>query len=148
MEMRERVDCPAKVLKLHDDEVTEYAILSHRWGKKEVAYDEIVELAKMDKEKRDEIRQRDGYQKILDSCKRAEKDGTSGCGWTLAVSTNEAVLSSLRPSIPCTGGMKTPKYAMCISTTFSTHPFPLRLTMRGMPTAGRSGSHVGGRCRR
>ena len=40
-----------------------------------MAYDEIVELAKMDKEKRDEIRQRDGYRKILDSCKRAEKDG-------------------------------------------------------------------------
>ena len=75
METRERVDCPAKVLELRDDEVTEYAILSHRWGEKEVGYDEIVELAKMDKEKRDEIRQRDGYRKILDSCKQAEKDG-------------------------------------------------------------------------
>ena len=75
METRERVDCPAKVLELRDDEVTEYAILSHRWGEQEVGYDEIVELAKMDKEKRGEIRQRDGYQKILDSCKQAEKDG-------------------------------------------------------------------------
>ena len=75
METRERVDCPAKVLELRDDEVTEYAILSHRWGEKEVGYDDIVELAKMDKEKRDEIRQRDGYRKILDSCKQAEKDG-------------------------------------------------------------------------
>ena len=37
-------------------------------------YDEIVELAKMDEEIRDEIRQRDGYRKILDSCKQAEKD--------------------------------------------------------------------------
>ena len=75
METKERVDCPAKVLELRDDEVTEYVILSHRWGEQEVGYDEIVELAKMDKEKRDEIRQRDGYRKILDSCKQAEKDG-------------------------------------------------------------------------
>ena len=75
METRERMDHPAKVLELRDDEVTEYAILSHRWGEQEVGYDEIVELAKMDKKKRDEIRQRDGYQKIVDGCKRAEKDG-------------------------------------------------------------------------
>ncbi|KIM59684.1 hypothetical protein SCLCIDRAFT_61840, partial [Scleroderma citrinum Foug A] len=69
------VDCPAKVLELRDDEVTEYAILSHRWGEQEVGYNEIVELAEMDKEKRDEIRQRDGYQKILDSCKQSKRDG-------------------------------------------------------------------------
>ena len=75
METRERVNCQVKVLELRDDEVTEYAILSHRWGEREVGYHEIVELAKMDKEKRDEIRQRDGYQKILDGCKQAEKDG-------------------------------------------------------------------------
>ena len=75
METREQVDCPAKVLELRDDEVTDYAILSHRWGEKEVGYDEIVELAMMDKQKRDEIRQRDGYRKILDSCKQANKDG-------------------------------------------------------------------------
>ena len=68
METRERVNCQVKVLELRDDEVTEYAILSHRWGEREVGYHEIVELAKMDKEKRDEIRQRDGYQKILDGC--------------------------------------------------------------------------------
>ena len=75
METRERVDCLAKVLELRDDEVTGYAILSHRWGEQEVGYDEIVELAKMDEVKKDEIRQRDGYQKILDSCKQAKKDG-------------------------------------------------------------------------
>ena len=40
MEMRERVDCPAKVLELRDDEVTEYAILSHRWGEQEVKYED------------------------------------------------------------------------------------------------------------
>ena len=45
-------------------------------GSEEVEYDEIVELAKRD-EKRDEIRrQRDGYQRILDSCgKQVKKDG-------------------------------------------------------------------------
>ncbi|KIM59673.1 hypothetical protein SCLCIDRAFT_57695, partial [Scleroderma citrinum Foug A] len=58
-----------------DDEVTKYAILSHRWIGQEVDYDEIVELAKMDEETRVEIRQREGYRKILDSCKQAEKDG-------------------------------------------------------------------------
>ena len=75
MEERERVDRRAKVLEYCDDEVTKYAILSHRWIGQEVDYDEIVELAKMDDETRDEVRQRDGYQKILDSCKQAEKDG-------------------------------------------------------------------------
>ena len=40
MEMRERVDCPAKVLELRDDEVTEYAILSHWWGEQEVKYED------------------------------------------------------------------------------------------------------------
>ncbi|KIM59572.1 hypothetical protein SCLCIDRAFT_27267 [Scleroderma citrinum Foug A] len=62
---RKRVDCPVKVLELCDDKVTD-----KKWE-----YDEIIELAKMDEEKRDGIRQRDGYQKILDSCKQAEKDG-------------------------------------------------------------------------
>ena len=38
-------------------------------------YDEMVELAKMDRKERDEIRQRDGYRKILQCCERAEKDG-------------------------------------------------------------------------
>jgi len=75
MEKRERVDRRAKVLEFRDDEVTKYAILSHRWIAQEVEYDEIVELAKMDEEMRDEIRQRDGYRKILDSCKQAKKDG-------------------------------------------------------------------------
>ena len=44
-------------------------------GEQEVKYDDIIELAKMNKEKRDEICQRDGYQKILDGCEQAEKDG-------------------------------------------------------------------------
>ena len=70
-----RVDRRAKVLDFGDDEVTEYAILSHRWvTEQEVDYDEMVGLAKMDEEERDEIRQRDGYQKILHSCEQARKD--------------------------------------------------------------------------
>ncbi|KIM59819.1 hypothetical protein SCLCIDRAFT_61681, partial [Scleroderma citrinum Foug A] len=56
-----------------------YAILSHRWLEQqgqtaEVRYDEMAELAKMD-EDRDEIRQRDGYQKILHSCEQTKQDG-------------------------------------------------------------------------
>ncbi|KIM65930.1 hypothetical protein SCLCIDRAFT_61902, partial [Scleroderma citrinum Foug A] len=57
-----------------DDEATEYAILSHRWIAQEVDYTKMVELAKMNEE-RDEIRQRDGYRKILQSCEQAQKDG-------------------------------------------------------------------------
>ena len=70
-----RVDRRAKVLEFGDDEVTEYAILSHRWTGQEVDYNEIVELAKMAKDERSEIRQRDGYRKILQSCEQAKKDG-------------------------------------------------------------------------
>ena len=69
-----RVDRRAKVLEFGDDEVAEYAILSHRWTRQEVDYNEIVELAKMAKEERSEIRQRDGYRKILESCEQAKKD--------------------------------------------------------------------------
>ena len=70
-----RVDRRAKVLEFVDDEVTEYAILSHRWIEQEVHCDEVVKLAKMDEEERTEIRQRDGYRKILQSCNQAKKDG-------------------------------------------------------------------------
>ena len=72
---RKRVDRRVKVLEFGNDEATEYAILSHRWIAQEVDYDEMVELAKMDRKERDEIRQRDGYRKILQSCKQAQKDG-------------------------------------------------------------------------
>lgn len=61
-------------LELHDDATTAYAILSHRWGK-EVNYSEMVKLLKMNEEDRNELRQRDGYRKICDSCERAAKDG-------------------------------------------------------------------------
>ncbi|KAI6105261.1 heterokaryon incompatibility protein-domain-containing protein, partial [Pisolithus croceorrhizus] len=51
-----------------------YAILSHRWGA-EVSYKEMTGLMKMAERKRDEVRQRAGYQKIIKSCKQAMKDG-------------------------------------------------------------------------
>ncbi|KIM59573.1 hypothetical protein SCLCIDRAFT_27271 [Scleroderma citrinum Foug A] len=70
-----QMDCQAKVLEFCDDEATKYAILSHGWIGQEVEYDEIVELTKMDEEKRDKIHHRNGYRKILDGCKQAEKDG-------------------------------------------------------------------------
>ncbi|KAL4068453.1 heterokaryon incompatibility protein-domain-containing protein [Scleroderma yunnanense] len=69
------VDYRTEVVEFCDDEAKEYAILSHRWIGKEVKYEEMVELTEMDTRKRDEIRQRDGYKKILHSCAQAERDG-------------------------------------------------------------------------
>ena len=57
------------------DDETDYAILSHRWNDTEVNYEEIVDLAKMEGQKRDDIRERAGYKKILDTCRQAQKDG-------------------------------------------------------------------------
>ena len=70
----------------------------------------------------------------------------SGCGSTLAVSTSEAAQSYPRPSIPCIGGMKMQRYAMHTCTMSPIHDFPLRGTMRGIPTSvdGQSGSCMGG----
>jgi len=70
-----RVDRHTIVLEFGDEEATEYAIPSHQWVGGEVDYDEIVELTKMDREDREEIHQCDGYRKILDTCKQAQKDG-------------------------------------------------------------------------
>ena len=70
------VDRQIKVLRFPPDKDTQYAILSHRWGKEteEVDYEEMIELANMNREKQDDIRKRDGYQKILRSCKQAKED--------------------------------------------------------------------------
>ncbi|KAI6118069.1 heterokaryon incompatibility protein-domain-containing protein [Pisolithus sp. B1] len=65
-----------EVLKDGDDSTTSYAILSHRWGA-EVNYQEMTKLLKMTERKRDEVRRRDGYQKIIKSCELAMKDGYS-----------------------------------------------------------------------
>ncbi|KAI5981191.1 heterokaryon incompatibility protein-domain-containing protein [Pisolithus marmoratus] len=62
-----------EILKELDDETESYAILSHRWGV-EVTYEEMIGFMKMEEWKRDEVRKRDGYQKIIKSCERAMKD--------------------------------------------------------------------------
>ncbi|KAI6158981.1 heterokaryon incompatibility protein-domain-containing protein [Pisolithus thermaeus] len=67
-------DPEREVMKELDDENTRYAILSHRWGA-EVDYKEMTRLMKMEERKRNEVRQRSGYQKIIESCKQAMKDG-------------------------------------------------------------------------
>jgi len=79
---RKGVELPTKVFEFCDDETsTAYAILSHRWIETpegettEVNYDEMIGLARMEKVEQDEVRRRLGYQKILDSCKQAKKDG-------------------------------------------------------------------------
>ena len=69
------VDRRTKVLEFRDDEATKYAILSHRWiDPTEVDYEEMVDLAKMDRQEQDEIRSRFGYKKIVDTCKQAKRD--------------------------------------------------------------------------
>ncbi|KIO06384.1 hypothetical protein M404DRAFT_480734 [Pisolithus tinctorius Marx 270] len=50
-----------------------YCILSHRWTKNEVTYEEMKSLTKM--ENKNEIRSRSGYQKILRCCERTQCDG-------------------------------------------------------------------------
>ncbi|KAI5983268.1 heterokaryon incompatibility protein-domain-containing protein [Pisolithus orientalis] len=69
-----QADPDTEVLKYGDDKTTSYAILSHRWGM-EVSYKEMTKLLKMEERKRDKVRQRDGYQKIIEGCERALKDG-------------------------------------------------------------------------
>ncbi|KAI6118538.1 heterokaryon incompatibility protein-domain-containing protein, partial [Pisolithus croceorrhizus] len=66
-------DPEREVLKELDAGATQYAILSHRWGT-EVSYKEMTGLMRMEERKRDEVRQRTGYQKIIESCKQALKD--------------------------------------------------------------------------
>ena len=71
-----QVDRRSKVLEFCDDEATGYAILSHRWiDPTEVDYKEMADLAKMIVEDRDEIRYREGYKKILNTCEQAQRDG-------------------------------------------------------------------------
>ncbi|KAI6041064.1 heterokaryon incompatibility protein-domain-containing protein [Pisolithus marmoratus] len=58
----------------------QYAILSHCWGvvelgEKEVSFKEMIKLLVKGEAKRDEIRRRTGYKKIIDTCRQAQKDG-------------------------------------------------------------------------
>ena len=72
----EQADRRTKILEFCDDDATKYAILSHRWiVPTEVDYEEMVDLVKMDRQERDEIRGRLGYRKIVDTCKQAKQDG-------------------------------------------------------------------------
>ena len=146
-----RVDRRAKVLEFGDDEVTEYAILSHRWTEQEVDYNEVVKLAKMPEEREVKFASAMAIERSSRAAGRQRRTGTSGCGWTLAVSTSEAAQSYQKPSIPCTGGTKTQGY---VTRTFATstpaRPFPLRVIIeigRGR-MAGQSGSRGGGHSKR
>ncbi|KAI5984904.1 heterokaryon incompatibility protein-domain-containing protein [Pisolithus orientalis] len=70
----QQADPECEILKELDHKGTRYAILSHRWGD-EVGYEEMTGLMKMEERKRDAVRQRNGYQKIIKSCEQASKDG-------------------------------------------------------------------------
>ena len=79
MKKGEKANRRTKVFEWRNDETTRYAILSHRWIEKdgedqEVSYEDMANLPKAEEEERDEIRQRPGHQKIIDSCEQA-KDG-------------------------------------------------------------------------
>ena len=140
-----RVDRRAKVLEFGDDEVMEYAILSHRWIQQEVDYNEVVKLAKMTEEERTEVRQRDGYRKILQSCEQSKKDGYKWL-WVDTCCIDKGSSAELSGAINSMYRWYENSRIMRTSMTSPAHPFPLRVTMRSMPsrTAGRSGSHVGG----
>ncbi|KAI5993801.1 heterokaryon incompatibility protein-domain-containing protein [Pisolithus orientalis] len=69
----QQADPECEVLKEDNSKSTRYAILSHRWSD-EVGYEEMTGLMKMEEHKRDKVRQRSGYQKIIKSCKQAVKD--------------------------------------------------------------------------
>ena len=71
MQVEHQID---KVLDFHDDDTTEYAILSHQWiDNTEISYDEMVGLANMEKGERDAIRGGAGYKRILDTCQQTQK---------------------------------------------------------------------------
>ena len=75
MSKGELVPRRSRVLAICEAKITEYAILSHRWTDMEVDYEEMVDLPKMEEGERDEIRERLGYRKILDTCLLAKRDG-------------------------------------------------------------------------
>ena len=82
---------------------------------------------------------------IMGTCQQARRDGTSGYGSTLAVSTGEAVQSYPRSSIPCIAGIKTRGYDMHTSTMSMAPLFLPRKAMKLIPSriAGASDSRMG-----
>ena len=107
----------------------------------------MIDLAKMNAEERDEIRQRQGYKKILDTCQQARSDKYE---LALAASTNEAAQNYPKPSVLYIGGTQTRGYATLTSMTSRVPSFPLKETTGNIPSqmAGQSGFLVGGRSRR
>ena len=145
MDDGKRVDRRTRVLEFRDDEATEYAILSHRWiDPTKVDYEEMVTLPKM------KFVVGLATRRYWIPASRQRRTGMSRYGLILAASTSEAAQSCLKPSIQCIGGTQTRGYAMRFSATFLALSFPLRKTMKSIPTrmAGRSGFRVGGRYRR
>ncbi|KAI5995882.1 heterokaryon incompatibility protein-domain-containing protein [Pisolithus albus] len=73
-----RAEHKTEVLQETDDKFDEgYAIVSHRWGPDgtEVSYEQMTGLMKMEEQEREQVRQRDGYHKIIRSCEQAREDG-------------------------------------------------------------------------
>ena len=105
-----RADHQAEVLsRFLDDQVIDYAILSHRWTRtwQELDYNEVVGLAKMNEKERMRFVSVMAIERSSRAASWRRRMGASGCGSTLVVSTSEAAQSYQRPSIPCTGGSKT-----------------------------------------
>ena len=142
-----RVNRRTKIFEFCDDEVTPYAILSHRWiDSTEVDYEEMADLAKMDREEGDEIRQRLGYKKILESCEQAKRDGhawlwvdTCCIDKRSSAELSEAINSMYR-------WYENSRVCYAYLHDVWVHPFLLQETIRdtSISMAGRSGSRVGG----
>ena len=138
------VNWQTEVLNSTYDEATSYAILSHRWTEQEVNYEEIVDLAKM--EKKEQIRQRLGYRKILASCVQAKKDkferlwvDTCCIDKRSSAELSEAINSMYR-------WYENAGVCYAYLHDVPIRGFPLRATRRGIMISGdgRSGSRVGG----
>lgn len=70
-------------LKLHNffDEanIPEYAILSHTWGASEVTFKELRKWDKFTEKERADIKEKEGYHKIMRCCAQAKMDGLEWC---------------------------------------------------------------------
>ncbi|KAI6038176.1 heterokaryon incompatibility protein-domain-containing protein [Pisolithus marmoratus] len=81
----------------------EYAILSHCWGvekegEHEVLFEDMKQLLIVSDEERKEIRGRTGYKKIVDTCRRARKDGVEWA-WIDTCCINKESSSELSEAI-------------------------------------------------
>ena len=140
------VDRRTKILEFCDGRSTAYTILSHRWiDPREVDYEDIVDLVKMNVEERDEIRQRRGYRKILDTCEQAKRDGYAWL-WVDTCCIDKRSSAELSEAVnsmyQCYANSR-----ICYTYLHDVHgpPSPLRKIMKSIPsrTAGQSGFRVG-----